>query len=71
MAKSASGMRTLQKAHCSAFKGWGTALFIVGILFLLRDVGVPGFNLGGVQGWTVAFLCLGIYMLFEKCVEPI
>ncbi|MFC1753892.1 hypothetical protein ACFL96_10975 [Thermoproteota archaeon] len=57
----------LQNPHCAAYKGWGTALFIIGVLLLLKDVGV--LTLGGLEPWTVVFLCAGVYLLFTKCVE--
>jgi len=57
----------LHNPHCAAYKGWGTAFFILGLLFLLKDVGV--INLGGVTPWTVIFLCAGVYFLFTRCVE--
>lgn len=67
--KKLSAFAQLQNPHCAAYKGWGTALFILGLLFLLKDVGVM--SLGGLTPWTVVFLCLGVYLLFTKCIETI
>ncbi|MFQ5474525.1 MAG: hypothetical protein ACE5DM_01685 [Candidatus Nanoarchaeia archaeon] len=58
----------LENRYCAVYKGWGTAMFVLGFLFLLKDIGL--LTLGGVQPWTIAFLCLGVYLLFTKCVEP-
>lgn len=66
MAKKKS-FASLQNPHCAAYKGWGTAIFILGLLFLLKDVGI--LTLAGLTPWTVVFLGIGIYLLFTKCVE--
>ncbi|MBU0461252.1 MAG: hypothetical protein KJ574_01560 [Nanoarchaeota archaeon] len=65
----AKAFAELQKPHCASYKGWGTAIFLLGLLFLLKDLGV--LTLGGVTPWTIVLLGLGIYLLFTKCVEKV
>jgi len=48
-------------------KCWGWLLLIVGVLLLLRDLG--HWDFWNVQGWTLAFLALGLIKLCKgyKC----
>jgi hypothetical protein len=43
-------------------KTWGIIVLIIGILFLLVDLGV--WNFIGIQWWTVLFVLFGICWTF-------
>jgi len=46
-------------------KGFGWTILIVGVLFLLADLGFWTFF--GIQWWTALFIVWGIFSLTCKC----
>lgn len=48
--------------------GSGIVLLVIGILFLLRDLGVWGF--WGIEWWTAAFILAGVgWIGCSSCAE--
>lgn len=53
---------------CCKCKMWmGVVVFVVGIIFLLADLGVWKF--WGINWWSVAFLLFGIKMFTKGCCK--
>ena len=50
------------KSHCGGF--WWWLVLIVGVLFLLRDLGFWSF--WNIQPWTAVFVLLGLAKLGKK-----
>lgn len=50
--------------HCSCHQGFGWVFLIVGVLFLLQDLGTWDFF--GLKWWTILTLVAGISMLINR-----
>jgi uncharacterized membrane protein len=52
---------------CKCKKWFGAGVFVLGIVFLLVDLGVVTF--WSIQWWTVAFLLVGAKMFCKGCCK--
>ncbi len=50
---------------CPHHKIFRWVVLVLGVLFLIRDLG--GWDFLGIQWWTVAFLLLGLGVLCKCC----
>ena len=57
----------MAKNVCEGCKGMMAVVLIVGIIMLLKDYGVSGFDWYRIGPWTAVFVIIGAHALCCKC----